>query len=294
LFLAAAAMAADRYEASEPHMGTVASITLYAESPEQAQRGFTGAFRRITQLNAILSDYNPDSELSRACTVDAPLSPDLFTIVSHAQRLARETDGAFDITAGALSRLWRGARAAKRLPGNHEIASALLRTGYRKLVISEDTRRLRCGGEEMQLDAGGIAKGYAAGEALAVLRASGITKALVAISGDIAAGDPPPGRTGWRVKVQDQVVTLSNGAVSTSGDEFQGLEIHGTRYSHVFDPRTGMALRNSPVVSVIADSGIEADSLATAISVLGAEGATSIERRHGVRVIVAKRALSQR
>lgn len=265
LALSAALPAADRYQASEPHMGTLVTITLYADSSEQAQGAFSAAFARIGELDRILSDYKLDSELSRACSLDAPISKDLADIVSYAQNLAEKTDGAFDITAGPLTRLWREARKQKRLPDESAIRAALGRTGYRKLRVSGD--RITCEVEGMQLDSGGIAKGYAADQALKTIAAEGVTSALVAVSGDIAASAPPPGTQGWLVQVQNRVMTLSNAAVSTSGDEFQFLEIDGVRYSHIVDPRTGMPVRDRTPVSVIADTGLEADSMATALSV---------------------------
>src|SRR5688500_13397939 len=105
-------------------MGTLVTITLYADSPDQAQRGFVAAFGRIATLNSILSDYDPASELSRYCEISSP-SPELRTVVEHAQKLATQTEGAFDITAGALSQLWREARKQKRLPSPDEIQQAL-------------------------------------------------------------------------------------------------------------------------------------------------------------------------
>jgi thiamine biosynthesis lipoprotein len=122
----------------------------------------------------------------------------------------------------------------------------------------------------MKLDSGGIGKGYAADQALRALREAGIASALVAISGDVAASDAPSGQAGWRIQVQDRVIDLVKAAVSTSGDEFQFLEVDGVRYSHVIDPRTGIPVRNGRPVSVIAPSGMEADSRATAYSVSGA------------------------
>ena len=277
LALSAALPAADRYQASEPHMGTLVTITLYADSPEQAQRAFTSAFARIGELDRILSDYNPNSELSRACFLDAPMSTDLRAIVVYAQKLARKTDGAFDITAGPLTRLWREARKQNRLPEHDALREALARTGYQKLRPSAD--RITCETEGMQLDSGGIAKGYAADQALKSIASEGVTAALVAVSGDIAVSGPPPGKRGWRVQVQDEVLTLVNAAVSTSGDEFQFLEIGGVRYSHVIDPRTGMPVRQRPPISVIANTGMEADSLATAFSVSGSADLRIIDRR---------------
>jgi thiamine biosynthesis lipoprotein len=145
----------------------------------------------------------------------------------------------------------------------------------------------------MQLDAGGIAKGYAADEALAALSRAGIRAALVAVSGDLAMSDAPPRHNGWRVRVQTDVISLANAGVSTSGDEFQFIELDGVRYSHILDPRSGMLLREAGTVSVIAGSGIEADSLATAASVLGRDGVRSlafpVRRLPGGFVIDARR-----
>ncbi|MEX2264210.1 MAG: FAD:protein FMN transferase [Bryobacteraceae bacterium] len=268
-------------------MGTLASITLYAEDANQAQRGFVKAFKRIAELDRILSDYKPDSQLSRVCDAQRPVHPDLFRVLVTAQRLAAETEGAFDITAGPVVRIWRAARVGKRLPDETAIAEALGRSGYRKLQMSKSDRVVRCLAPGMQLDAGGIAKGYAADEALAVLRAQGIASALVALGGDIAASDAPPGKPGWTVRAQDETLLLSHAAVSTSGDEFQFLEVDGIRYSHIVDPRTGMPLRGSRRFSVVADEAMTADSLATAVSVLGPKRIKEIERRYRVRVIVS-------
>ena len=266
--------AADRYQASEPHMGTLVSITLYAESPDDAQRGFNAAFARIEELNRILSDYDPQSELARVCALETQLSPDLLVVIDYAQKLASDTKGAFDITVGPLTSLWREARRAKLLPSKADLAQALQRSGYRKLKL--ENGRLHCAVAGMQLDAGGIAKGYAADEALKIIRRTGIRSALVAMSGDIVCGDAPPGKPGWKVGVQKEMMTLTNAAVSTSGDEFQHVVLNGIRYSHIIDPRTGMALRNSKSISVIGHKGIETDALATALSVAPPPGDQSI------------------
>ena len=273
LLFAFIALGAEKYQASEPHMGTLVSITLYADSREQAQQGLVAAFARIAELDAILSDYKAESELSRFCSLES-LSGDLLTVVAHAQRVAGETDGAFDITAGALTHLWRRVRPEKRLPTEAELREARERSGYGRL------QGLRCSVTGMQLDAGGIAKGYAGDQAIEALRRAGIRSALVAVSGDVVMSDPPPGQTGWRVKVQGEVRSLANAAVSTSGDEFQFVEIDGVRYSHIVDPRTGVPLRDSVPVSVIARRGIEADALATAYAVQGKRGITDVRPSH--------------
>lgn len=257
--------AAERYEAAEPQMGSVATITLYADTPQLARQAFAKAFARIAELDSILSDYKPQSELSLYC--DQPRSADLAAVVRFAEELSAETDGAFDIRAGALTRLWREVRQRKRLPTAHEIRHAL------------SLRKSLC-------DAGGLAKGYAADQALAVLRSLGIGRALVAMSGDIAVGDAPPGKPGWRVLVAGQVLILTNVGVSTSGDEFQGIDVDGVRYSHIIDPRTGQALRDVPPVSVIARTAMEADAVATAVSVGGLGVARRLRASRSVQIIV--------
>ena len=264
-------------------MGTLVSITLYADSPDQAQRAFTAAFSTIARLNRILSDYDPESELSRVCEADTPLSPELLVVLNHAQELATETKGAFDITVVQLTKLWRRARRENHLPSKAQIADAFKRSGFRNLKVR--AWRIGCAVPGMQLDAGGIAKGYAGDEALAALRKAGVTSAMVAISGDIVIGDPPPGKPGWKIQVLGQTLTLANAAVSTSGDEYQFIELGGTRYSHIIDPRTGMALRNSHAVGVVARKGIDSDSIATAVSVAGPAIARELSARRQVRII---------
>lgn len=281
--LARCLISAERYQASEPHMGSVVAITLYAENPDQAQQAFVAAFKRIADLNRILSDYDPGSELSRACE-GRSASPELIRVVSHAQKLAQETGGAFDITVGPLTRLWREARKAKKMPTDSVIAQARERSGYRKLTVNNGI--LSCAVSGMLLDAGGIAKGYAADEALAAIRQKGVMSALVAVSGDLAIGDSPPGKRGWRVKVLNRVRELSNCAVSTSGDEFQFVKLDDVRYSHIIDPRTGTALRDSRTVAVIARSGIDADAIATAVSVGGSEFIDKLRTAYNAEILL--------
>jgi thiamine biosynthesis lipoprotein len=141
----------------------------------------------------------------------------------------------------------------------------------------------------MQLDVGGIAKGYAADEALAALKRTGIRNALVAASGDLAFSDPPPGQRGWKIGIgsNDRVLELSNAAVSTSGDAEQHLDGDGKRYSHIIDPGTRMGLTSGITVTIVAPHGIDADGISTAVSVLGAErGIEFVEKRAGVAAVI--------
>jgi thiamine biosynthesis lipoprotein len=296
------AHAADRqlFEAVEPHMGTLVRIKLYADGAGQAKAAFRAAFDRIAQLDDALSDYKPASELNRICrtAVARPVEAgaDLFRVLEASQKLAGETDGAFDVTLGPVIRLWRQARNTNRLPDSAALREAAGRCGYRKLHLDPAKQTVMLDQAGMQLDAGGIAKGYAADAALSILAQLGIRSALVAASGDLAFGDPPPGQRGWKIGVDSfdrpeaaftRVLELSNAAVSTSGDHEQHLDIDGTRYSHIIDPSTAMGLSQPITVTIIARHGIDADGLATAVSVLGPErGIALIEKQAGVAGLV--------
>lgn len=288
------------YEAVQPHMGTLFRIKLYAANPAQAQRAFRAAFDRIAELDDILSDYKPDSELNRLCktAVHRPVkvSNDLLQIVSASEKLSEETNGAFDITIGPVTHLWRTARDSNRLPDKEAMQKAEARCGFRKLHIDRTHRTATLDQAGMQLDAGGIAKGYAADEALAVLSKLDIHSALVAASGDLAFSDAPPGQAGWKIGIDSldrpdagftRVLLLSNGAVSTSGASEQHLDANGIRYSHIIDPKTAKGLTRPIMVTIVARHGIDSDSLATAVSVLGAQkGLALVERQLGVAALI--------
>ena len=287
------ASAVEPFEAVEPHMGTLVRIKLYAGDARQAEAAFRAAFDRIAQLDRALSDYQPDSELNRLCRSAAgqpvEAGPDLLRVLEASQKLAAETGGAFDVTLGPVIRLWRQARLDHRLPVAGTLKEAAARTGFRKLHIDGAAGTVTLDQPGMQLDLGGIAKGYAADAALAVLAQSGIRSALVAVSGDLAFGDPPPGRSGWEIGAGDatRIVELRNAAVSTSGSEEQHLDIGGKRYSHIVDPATDIGLTRPITVTVVARRGVDADSLATAVSVLGPErGMALVRRKPGVAALI--------
>jgi len=304
LFLAASravphATGPNRFEFTEPQMGVPFRIVLYAPDKPTADQAARAAFGRITQLNDILSDYDTDSELSRLSQTAGSgravqASADLWFVLKRSQELAQRTDGAFDVTVGPVVSLWRKARREKRLPAPAKLAEALKAVGYRNLVLDPQCHAARLLVPYMRLDLGAIAKGYAVDAALKVLRARGVTRALVSGGGDMVAGDPPPGKRGWRIEVAPLDVTnapparfvlLANAGLATSGDLFQHLEIDGKRYSHIVDPHTGIGLTDHSLVTVIAPDGITADGLSTAISVLGPEaGARLVEKTRGAAV----------
>jgi thiamine biosynthesis lipoprotein len=267
-------------------MGTLVRIQLYARDAAQADAGFRAAFARIAELDAALSDYRDDSELNRFCLAavnhQVSISKDLYTVLETALQLASETDGAFDPTLGPVTALWREARKQQRHPDYAVLREALGRTGWRRVHLDGAARSAAVDIPGMRLDLGGIAKGYAADAARATLAALGLDRVLVAVSGDLAIGAPPPGAKGWRVALgsQDDVRTLANTAVSTSGDTEQHLDIGAVRYSHIVNPQTGEGLTNRIMVTVIAARGVDADSWSTALSVMGAERSRALLERH--------------
>jgi thiamine biosynthesis lipoprotein len=265
-------------------MGVEFEVVLYAPSEAAAQQAMTAALARVAELDKRLSDYDSESELSRLSAGSPSAEPvkvseDLWAVLSVSQKLSEKSEGKFDITVGPLTKLWRRARRQQELPTKGQIDKALESVGYKQLVLNETNHTARLLKPDMRLDAGGIAKGYAAEEALVKIRDLGITQALVRASGDIAAGDPPPGEKGWKIGLApldpnqppEKFIWLKNAAVSTSGDSRQHLIVEGKRYSHIIDPHTGYGVSGRSSVSVIAPRGIDADSIASAVSILGPE-----------------------
>ena len=291
-----------KYEFAEPHMGTEFKIQLYAPDEKTANQAARAAFDRVAALDRMLTDYDSTSELSRLSATSpakqvVPVSPELWTVLEKGQRLAAESGGAFDVTVGPLTRLWRRARRQQQMPTKDRLAEALAATGYKHLTLDPKRRSAQLTRPGMRLDLGGIAKGFAADEALAVLKKNGLTRAIIAASGDMALGDPPPGEKGWRIAVgapdpkekPARYLRLANCGVSTSGDAYQFVVLDGKRYSHIVDPRTGLGLTQRSSVTVVAPDAVTADALATAICVLGPKAGIDLAKKHdGVEALVAR------
>ncbi|MCA9120129.1 MAG: FAD:protein FMN transferase [Planctomycetaceae bacterium] len=280
--LAAPGDAWARYDAAQSHMGTKFEIVVYTSGDELAQEAFQAGFERIAELNLVMSDYVSESELSRLSNSSPTTSPvkvsdDLFVVLAAADALSRRSEGAFDVTVGPLTKLWRRARRRGEFPATDLLQAARAATGFRYLRLDAMNQSVELLVPQMRLDLGGIAKGYAADEALRVMANLGVTRAIVNAGGDVVAGDAPPGEIGWRIGVASleedapprRFLRLANAAVATSGDLWQYVEIDGVRYSHILDPKTGLGLTTRSSVTIFAPTGIAADSLASAVSVLG-------------------------
>jgi thiamine biosynthesis lipoprotein len=291
-----------RFESTQRQMGVPFKILLYAADEPAANRAFQAAFSRISELNRIFSDYDPESELSRlSATAPAekgvPLSDPLWFVLTRSQTLAEQSGGAFDVTVGPYVRLWRRARREKQMPSPQRLAEARAAVGYQSLKLDEKQHTAQLLKPHMRLDLGGIAMGYAVDETLKLLRGMGIPRALVDASGDIGVSDPPPGKSGWTIDVvplsadgtPTRKILLANAAVTTAGDAFQHVVLDGKRYSHIVDPHTGLGLTDRSGVTVIAGDCITADGLDTAVAAMGPKaGLELIEKTPGAAAFILR------
>lgn len=310
LWLLGAGLAADPSHEPQPicfrftgmEMASPVRIVLYAPEAGTANAAAEAAIARIHQINGIFSDYDPQSEVRRLSAtagqgIEVPVSEELWTELVNADSLSNRSDGAFDVTVGPIVLLWRQTRRTGQLPPPEALSEAVKLVGRHLVRFDPQRRSVELLKPGMQLDFGAIAKGYAVDEALAVLRQHGITRAMVVLGGEIGLAEPPPDQPGWLIGVApldlDAPPTcrlcLSRMSVSTSGDACQNVEIDGRRYSHVVDPRTGMALTGHCSVTVIAPMGINPDGMATAVSVLGPEkGLNLVEQTPDVAALFVR------
>lgn len=275
-----------KFTYTEIHMGGEFRLTFYAPSQTQADQIAKAAYAEIERLEQIMSDYRQASEIRQLkSNVKTKVSDPLFEVISAAQQISTQTDGAFDITAGPAVKLWRNARNTGRLPGPIEIKQALKFVDYRQITLDITDQSITVSKPGFAIDLGGIAKGYACDAALTVLKKNQITQAIVQAGGDITISDPPPDQEGWQVQIPGEPTPrpYSNCAISTSGDTEQFIELNGVRYSHIVDPRTGIGVTNRVIATVIADRGLTSDPLATALCVQGKGGITDIRKSNTAR-----------
>jgi thiamine biosynthesis lipoprotein len=288
--------AQQRFDFESVQMATKFRLSLHAENRETAEKAAEDAFAHVAALTAVFSDYEPYSELSRlnATKPNVPFqaSPELVEIITRSLEISQLTDGAFDITCGHLTRLWRSMKNRKQLPPPERLAAAKAAMDWHAVKVDAQASTITLTKPGMLLDLGGIAKGYAADSVLKRLRERHhITRALVIAGGDIAIGDPPPGKEGWEIKLRTYIepigggvakldtVLLKNTAVSTSGDLYQSITIEGKRYAHIISPKSGLGVTETVSCSVIARDGTTSDALATAMVVLGKEKGSEIAKR---------------
>ena len=273
-------------------MGVVVRIEAYVPAGINPARAFRAAFDRVRDLERKLSSYRDDSELRqverKAWRSPTPVSADFAGVLGHAIELARQSDGAFDPTLGRLTRLVRAGGWGNALPEPSALEGAWRLTGWRHVELDPESRTVFFRQRGLQIDLGGIAKGFVADQILEALRSDGIFQALVSVGGVIAAGAPPPGKRGWSVAI-DQIgdrgdaeirLLLRHQAVSTSGSRERYFLLGDQMCSHVLARNAASCADVSTAVSVVASSGLEADGLATALLALGRERSDALLSRY--------------
>ena len=277
-----------RYEATREMMGTFVTVTVWAQTEQQANLAINAAFAPIKEVDRTMSDYNPESELSKinreASDHPVKTSDRMMDVLKASMMYSELTDGAFDISMRPLKKLWKSAEQSGIAPDDETIESVLGSVGYRDIELDEQTKTVRFLKKGMALDLGAIAKGYSADLAAAELKRLNIPAGLVNVGGNILVHGLPPGSTTWKIGIIDpakrderlpQVVHVAAGAVATSGDYERFFEIGAKRYSHIFDPRTGRPVEHISSVTVVATDGITSDALSTALSVMGPDAGLS-------------------
>jgi thiamine biosynthesis lipoprotein len=281
-----------RYAAAQPslltfehgQMGTLFRIQIITDDSFKATEATKAAFLLLDSLNLIMSDYSTESELNRLSATAGSgrwvaVSSALWEVLQQAQSIARLTNGAFDVSIGALTQLWRRAMRQKELPDLQRLKAARKATGYRYIKLHPKEHKVKLTRKGMKLDLGGIAKGYANARMQQVLRQYGFRKTLIEGGGDLLAGDAPDDTTGWRILLGSDTIHLKNEALATSGDDFRFVEIGGQRYSHIINPRTGMGVTHRTRVSVQCSDATLADALSSAFSVVGKQKSRKYARR---------------
>lgn len=278
----------NRLEFTRPQMGTTFKVVVISQDSLKARLAVEAAFLWLDSLNSQLSDYLPHSELSLIMRRSGsnsllPVSSELLEVLTEARLIAEASGGAFDPTIGPLSQVWRRSFQRGEFPEFERIAEARLRVDYQSLVLVPDSVGIKLLLNDMQLDLGGIAKGYAAEKLVDRLMKTGFPHVMVDAGGDIAMGYPPPGKPGWKIlplwpDEELEPIYISNTAIATSGDSYQFLEWEGQRYSHIIDPRSGYGISRQRLVTVQTPSGTHADALASLVSVMGGNAFPIAER----------------
>ncbi len=272
-----------RYEASASIMGSVYTIAAYGGHRGRLASAIRTAFDEARRIDALLSNYKPDSELSRINleAADGPVevSPEMARLLARCLEYSRRSDGAFDITVGPLMNVWGFFKGSGELPSISAISQARRHVGYRLLSLDLKKRTIEFRTTGVELDPGGIGKGYAVDRMANVLRGAEVTRAFISAAGSslYAIGTPPDEPRGWYVRIRDPEsaevtraeLYLKDGSLSTSGSYEKFFEADGKTYSHIMDPRTGRPAEAVASVSVLSRHTLDSEAWTKAFFVNG-------------------------
>jgi thiamine biosynthesis lipoprotein len=280
-----------RYEASRMSMASAYAIVAYGADAGALPAILEAGFDEVDRIDRLMSHYKPESPLSRvnreAAAGPVAVDAELFDFLAESLRYARESEGAFDITVGPLMKTWGFFRGGGRLPTEAEIEDVRARVGYAHVILDANARTVRFDRPGVELDLGGIAKGYAVDRVVELLRRAGVAAALVSAGGSTIYGlGAPPGQEAWDVTIQDPTggertaltVRLRDRALSVSGSSEKSFERGGVRYSHIMDPRRGRPAQGVLSVAVLAPTGTAGDALDNVFFVQGVDGSRRLLR----------------
>lgn len=284
-------------------MWTKFEIVAYGTDRARLAEAAEGAFEEIERLDRQLSHYSESSELTyinrNAARSEVIVEKELFELLRLSLDYSRTSGGAFDITVGPLMKAWGFFKGQGRLPTSDELKSAMAAVGYKHVRLDAQARTIRFDREGVELDLGGIAKGYAVDRAAEILRASGVSSALITSgTSSICAIGKPPNQSGWQVDVSDpfdrsrrvETMTLNDQSVSTSGCNEKTFELGGKTYCHIMDPRTGLPVDGVVSATVITPRGVDAEAFSKIVMVLGVEKTKELlKTRRDVRAILFHR-----
>jgi len=267
-------------------MGTLVEIKAYGADPNRLDTAITEAFAEMARLEQLFSAHLEQSEIRQLSAARGvrTVSSEVAELLILGQMVARRSQGAFDMGLGRLVALWDLQSESPKVPSGEQIGAALRGTGPESLTING--QQVKKTDPALQLDLGGIAKGYAVDRAVAVLRQAGVKSAAVNAGGDIRLLGDRLGED-WRIGIQHPrkagevmaTIALRDRSVVTSGDYERFFEQDGRRYHHLLDPRTGYPARGCQSVTVIAGDAALADALATAAFVLGPRAGLALLER---------------
>ena len=295
-----------RFSFSEQKMGSPLHIIFYAQDSMIANKQARACFQLIDSLNHIFSNYDSSSELTsinnNAGIAKNIASPLMWELIMQSKEAFIKSKGAYNIAMGPLTQLWRTARRLKQFPNQVQIKNKLLLCDFNKIQFNNQDHSIYLSAKGMQLDFGGIGKGYIAQKVVDYLKKEGVTASLVDAGGDIVFGDAPPDKKGWIVGVNQPEKTddllpeklqLHNMSVATSGDVYQFIEHAGKKYSHIINPLTGYGVTSLRNVTVIANNGADADWLATACSILPINEAKRLALSLHAELLITERVNNQ-
>jgi thiamine biosynthesis lipoprotein len=272
-----------RFEDSAEAMGSLFAVVLYGPEVETSRRAADAAFEEARRLDRLLSNYIQNSEWSTvnrdAAARPVRVSDELFDLLEACAVYNRRSEGAFDITVAPLMKVWRFYKGEGELPKPAEVKAAMTRIGARHVRLEAAAKTVRFDRTGVELDPGGIGKGYAVDRMIAVLKQHGIRAALVSGGGSsvYGLGAPPDEPRGWRMEISapgspDTMageVFLKDMSMSTSGSYEKFFYANGKRYSHLMDPRTGYPAQGAAAVSVVAPRTIDSEAWTKAVFING-------------------------